>query len=64
MLPNLLIAISALKDVYVAEWKQFGVGIESTLITFDEDQKENILFKIGTDVLFYSLQSLPASEFT
>ena len=27
MLPNLLIAISALKDVYVAECKQFGVGI-------------------------------------
>ena len=72
VLPNLFIEINVASDVYVAKCKQFGVCIagdgflqnfKPTSITFNEDQKENILFKIVNDVLFYSLQSVPASVF-
>ena len=69
MLPNLFIEINVPSDVYVTECKQFGVCIagdgffKPTSITFDKDQKENKLFKIVNDYLFYSLQSVPASLF-
>ena len=70
MLPNLFIEINVPSDVYVTECKQFGVcrwwflqNCEPTSITFNKDQKENILFKIVNDYLFYSLQSVPASLF-
>ena len=39
-------------------------NFKPTSIIFGEDQKENILFKSVNGVLFYSLQSAPASVFT
>ena len=62
VLPNLFIEINVPSDVYVAG-DGFLQNFKPTSITFNEDQKENILFKIVNDVLFYSLQSVPASVF-
>ena len=74
MLLNLFTAImiSAPKDVYVAECKQFGVYIagddffETSNLPRSSSVRirKKILFKNVNGVLFYSLQSAPTSVFT